>query len=307
MPRPLRFIPEHSLVEITTRTFQGRLLLRPSPQLTDLILGVIGKAQALNGMTIHAFVFLSTHAHLLLSPSSAGQLAKFMQFVNANVAKEAGRLHVWRERLWSRRYRSIVVADEKAAHARLRYILAHGAKEGLLAHPGAWPGPNCIAALTTGEILRGTWFDRSAEYLAHQRGETVFPSQFATTFDIEITPLPCLQHLTADQRQAECRRLVGEIQSTAEAENKEKGRQPMGVAAILAQDPHSKPASTDRSPAPFVHATDDSTEMDFRVRYRAFVDAFRAGALRLRERAHELRDLFPLWAFPPPLPFNAPT
>src|ERR1017187_8355150 len=245
MPRPLRFIPEKSLVEITTRTLQGRLLLRPSPELTDLILGVIGKAQTLYGMTIHAFVFLSTHAHFLLSPASAGQLAKFMQFVNANVAKEAGRLHLWRERLWSRRYRSIVVADEKAAHARLRYILAHGAKEGLVGTPAAWPGPNCIAALTTGAILRGTWFDRSAEYLARQRGETVFPSQFATTFDVHLTPLPCLQHLTADQRQAEYRRTVGEIQAQTEAENKEKGRQPMGVAAILAQDPHSKPAGTD--------------------------------------------------------------
>jgi len=306
MPRPLRFIPEHSLVEITTRTLQGRLLLRPSPELTDLILGVIGKAQARYGMTIHAFVYLSTHAHFLLSPDSAGQLALFMQFVNANVAKEAGRLHVWGERLWSRRYRAIVVADEKAAHSRLRYILAHGAKEGLTASPGAWPGPNCIAALTTGALLRGTWFDRSKVFLARQSGETAFPAQFASTFDVQLTPLPCLQHLTDDQHQAECRRIVGEIQARAEAENKEKGRQPMGVAAILAQDPHSKPASTDRSPAPFVHATDDSTEMDFRVRYRAFVDAFHAGALRLRERARELRDMFPLWAFPPPLPFNAP-
>ena len=249
---------------------------------------------------------MSLSTHFLLSPKSAGQLALFMQFVNANVAKEAGRLHVWRERLWSRRYRSIVVADEKAAHARLRYILAHGAKEGLLGSPGLWPGPNCIAALTTGELLRGTWFDRSAEYLARQRGQTVFPSQFATTFDIKLTPLACLQHLTANQRQAECRRIVAEIKDKAEAENKEKGRTPMGVAAILAQDPHSKPASTDRSPAPFVHATDDSTELEFRIRYRAFVDAFRAGALRLRERARELSEMFPLWAFPPPLPFNAP-
>jgi hypothetical protein len=74
MPRPLRFIPEHSLVEITTRTLQGRLLLKPSPELTDIILGIIGKAQALYGMTIHAFVFMSTHAHFLLSPASAGQL-----------------------------------------------------------------------------------------------------------------------------------------------------------------------------------------------------------------------------------------
>src|ERR1017187_3270520 len=35
MSRPLRFVPEPSLVEITTRTFQGRLLLKPSPELTE--------------------------------------------------------------------------------------------------------------------------------------------------------------------------------------------------------------------------------------------------------------------------------
>jgi len=50
------------------------MLLRPSPELTDIILGIIGKAQELYGMTIHAFVFLSTHAHFLMPPTSAGQL-----------------------------------------------------------------------------------------------------------------------------------------------------------------------------------------------------------------------------------------
>jgi hypothetical protein len=304
--RPLRFIPPDSLVEVTTRTLQGRLLLKPSPELTDLILGVVGKAQALYGITIHAFVFLSTHAHFLVSPSSAGQLARFMQFVNANIAKEAGRLHGWRERLWSRRYRAIVVADEQAAHGRLRYVLAHGVKEGLVGSSGAWPGPNCVEALTTGALLRGTWVDRSAEFKARQRGESVLPSQFVTTFDVELTPLPCLRHLTRDERQANCRRIVAEIKDHAESDNREKGRQPMGVAAILAQDPHSKPASTDRSPAPFVHASDDSIEAEFRAAYRAFVDAFHGGASRLREHARTIVDMFPLWAFPPPLPFNAP-
>ena len=52
MPRPLRFVPEHALVEITTRTLHGRLLLKPSPELTEVVLGTIGKAQALYGMTI---------------------------------------------------------------------------------------------------------------------------------------------------------------------------------------------------------------------------------------------------------------
>jgi hypothetical protein len=98
--------------------------------------------------------------------------------------------------------------------------------------------------------------------------------------------------------------VVGEIKAEAEADNKEKGRTPMTVEAIFAQDPHSRPGSTDRSPAPFVHATDDSTEMEFRVAYRAFVDAFRAGAIRLREHAREIRDMFPFCAFPPQLPFK---
>jgi len=83
-------------------------------------------------MAIHAFVVLSNHTHFLLPPSGADQLAKFMQFVNANIAKEAGRLHKWRDRLWSRRYRSIVIADDQAALARLRYLFSHGAKEGNL-------------------------------------------------------------------------------------------------------------------------------------------------------------------------------
>ena len=97
--------------------------------------------------------------------------------------------------------------------------------------------------------------------------------------------------------------MVAEIKAKAAAENKEKGRTPMTVEQILAQDPHGKPASTDRSPAPCVHATHDSTEQEFRIAYRAFVDAFRAGVIRLRDRAREIRDFFPTGAFPPQLPF----
>jgi hypothetical protein len=39
MSRHLRFIPEGgALVEVTSRTIQGRLLLCPSPKLNDIIL-----------------------------------------------------------------------------------------------------------------------------------------------------------------------------------------------------------------------------------------------------------------------------
>jgi hypothetical protein len=305
MPRPLRFIPEHSLVEITTRTIQGRLLLRPSPELNAVVLGAFGKAQDTYKMTVHAFVVLSTHAHLLVSPTSAQQLARFMQFLNANIAKEVARLHNWPERVWSRRYRAIPVVDDKAAHARMRYQLSHGAKEGLVAAVGSWPGPNCIAALTHGDFLRGTWFDRSAEYRARAAGKDIKPGEFATTYDVKLTPLPCLLDITEDQRQAHYRRVVSEIDVAAAAANKEKGRTPMGVQAILDQDPHHRPEAPDRSPAPLVHAHDDEKREQYLAAYRVFVINFRAGVDSLKAKAKKLTELFPDWAFPPALPFKA--
>jgi REP element-mobilizing transposase RayT len=95
------------------RTLHGRLLLRPSPRANDLIAGVIGRAQRKYDMRIHGLVFLGTHAHLLLSPESPQQLAAFMDYVAGNVAREIGRLHHWRERFWSRRYRAILSRTKK--------------------------------------------------------------------------------------------------------------------------------------------------------------------------------------------------
>ncbi|MGB8294159.1 MAG: hypothetical protein WCG85_01900 [Polyangia bacterium] len=64
----------------------------------------------------------------------------------------------------------------------MAYVQAVSDPAGIRSSKSAeWPGPSSIAALTSGELLRGTWFDRSAEYIARQRGESVLPSQFATT------------------------------------------------------------------------------------------------------------------------------
>ena len=305
MSRPLRFLPANSIVEITTRTLQGRLLLKPSPELNDLILGVIGKAQHDYKMVLQAFVVASNHAHFYARPSTAQQLARFMQFLNANIAREVARLHNWPERVWSRRYRAIPVVDDKAVHARMRYILSHGAKEGLVATAGSWPGPNCVAALTHGDILRGTWHNRSAEYRARAAGKDVKSGDFATTYQVKLTPLPSLLDLTEDQRQAHYRRVVREIDAAAAASNQEKGRTPMGVQAILDQDPHHRPKAPDRSPAPLVHAHDNAKAAAYIAAYRVFVINFCAGVDSLKAKAKQITELFPGWAFPPALPFKA--
>jgi hypothetical protein len=69
----------------------------------------------------------------LLSVDDAEQLARFMQYVDGNIAREVGDLVKWKGPFWARRYKAIVVSNEEAAQVeRLRYLLAHGVKENLV-------------------------------------------------------------------------------------------------------------------------------------------------------------------------------
>src|SRR5262249_51371648 len=135
MSRRIRYLPPDGsgLVEVTCRTVQGRYLLTPSNELNEIILGALGRAQELYPVGICAFAFASNHVHLLLRVESTRQLALFMGHFNSNLAREAGRLVRWREKFWGRRYQAIPISDEEAAQVeRLRYVLAHGCKEGLV-------------------------------------------------------------------------------------------------------------------------------------------------------------------------------
>jgi len=131
------------MVEVTLRTIQGRLLLQPNRATTRTIAGVIGRAQRKHNMAIHMVVAMDNHLHLLISPRDAQQMERFMgHVVGSKVARKAGKLVGWREKLWGRRYTGIVVSEEEEAQsARLRYLLAHGAKEGFTL--SSTTGPAC--------------------------------------------------------------------------------------------------------------------------------------------------------------------
>ena len=65
MARPLRYVPPDSLVEVTCRTLRGRYLLRPSRDLNEIVLGILGHAARRYRVRVCAFVYLSNHCDLL--------------------------------------------------------------------------------------------------------------------------------------------------------------------------------------------------------------------------------------------------
>ena len=299
----MRFIPpDGALVEVTCRTIQGRFLIRPTDELREIVLGTLARAQRHYPVSIHAFVFMSNHYHLLLSVPDAQRLARFMGYVNSKLAREIGRLTGWRDKVWSRRYQAVVVSEEESAQvARLRYILAHGVKEGLVEHPADWPGANTVDAMLKGLSLHGLWFDRTREWAARQRREPYHRLRFATRETVELEPLPCWAHYSAERLHASSRDLLADILAEHPPTPKTRSDSRESLAALLDHQPHERPENLKKSSAPWFHCASKAARKELVEAYGWFLAAYQRAAEKLR--AGNQSVAFPEGSFPPPLPF----
>lgn len=92
--------------------------------------------------------------------------------------------------------------------------------------------------------------------------------------------------------------MVIEIEQAA-AEGRE--REPLGIAAIAAQHPHTPMPRRTRTPIPLVHAASVQAWKAFKSAYRAFLAAYRYASAQLRAGSVGLPSRE--GSFPPPLPF----
>lgn len=292
------------LVEISSRTLFGLYLLRPSKEVNDFILGVLGRAQAKFEVMIHAFSFMSNHFHLLATVLDVDVMSLFAGFLKCNIAKELGRIYDWDECFWGRRYHHLSLgASQEDQEARFRYILSNGSKEGLVASPLDWPGVSSAGALLRGEsTIPCSWYDRTKEYRSGGR------KRFRSDETVRLTPLPFLQGRSADEQQAYVAKTIREIELETAQMHKIDGTTPIGAEAVLRRSPYDKPLQFKSSPAPVIYAADPE---DFRTMLKARkakIDAYRAAAARLKEGKTDVS--FPEGCFPPRLPFvesKAPT
>lgn len=294
--RPLKFLMERgAVVEITTRTIHGRLLIRPGTKANDITSGVMGRSLSLfPEVRLFGHWFLSNHYNLLAYFPNAQVMAAFMNHLNGCLGRELGALYDWKEKIFGRRYRAIVLADEESQVRRLAYLLAQGTKEGLVARPDQWPGTNCLRTLLEGTTLQGPWLDKTALYRARRSRPDARAKDFITQYEVRIDPLPCWAALPEEERRARVRTIVSSIEEAAAAENARLRRKPMGAEKILRQHPHDHPAKIAKSPAPMCHAASRASFWRYANAYRAFVKAYREASRALRAG-----DLGALERFPP--------
>jgi putative transposase len=303
MARKPRYVPQsRTLISITNRTIQDRYLLRPGLSFNDLFLGILGRTQRLHEMAIAAVTVLPNHFQLLLIVDDAEEVSNFMRDLQSNTAREVNRLTGWKGPVFEHRYNMTVVTDEEPAQVeRLKYVLANGVKENLVARVCQWPGVHSAEALMHGKPLQGHWIDRTRESAARNRGEKLRREDYVFAESVVLSPIPCWAHLPEDRYREQVKTLVEEGEAEAALARKHSGARVLGVKAILAQDPQARPTSVERSPVPLVHAATKAARELFYELYAEFVSAFRAAADALRQGRRDVP--FPIGSFPPRLPF----
>jgi REP element-mobilizing transposase RayT len=295
MGRPVRHLQPDGYYFVTARCFQARLLLRPSAETNAVVGGTLARAVALHGVELFGYVVASNHLHLLLRAPN-GNLPNFMQYLLSNTAKKVGRLVAWRGGLWERRYSAEPVLDDDALVGRLRYILSHGVKEGLVRQCAHWPGLSCLVQLLGDRIRRFQWFDWTQRWkCTPDKLETraLLDERWARDVELELKPLPCWAHLSELVRRERASELVASI----ERDGRLSGTGVLGSKGVLSQRPQRRPANVKRSPRPLCHSSTREAWAAYRELYASFVAVFREASKRWR--SGQLGAFFPQFAIRP--------
>lgn len=298
-------------VEICQRTLHGRYLTRPDPEFNQRAVGVLAKAQTMYGVRLHAFTTLSSHLHLLATFDDAEQMARFCCHVFTNLSKLVGRFYDWPGTVFPEPYHHVELSREPEVEAaRLKYVLGQGCKENLVASPLDWPGASSTRALVRRDLanrVQGEWVDGTALAKARSRGSLETERDFMESVEVELSPIPSLAHLTGEQYRGFVVGLVREIEQETEARHRSDGTRPLGIVAILAVDPHTRPAELEKSVQPWFFALDPLQRQALATALSWIVASYREAAALLKEVVAGGGDprtvQFPVGTFPPGLPF----
>ena len=88
--------------------------------------------------TIHAYVLMTNHVHLLLTPQSAGSAGVLMKRLGQRYVQYINRTYRRSGTLWEGRYRSCMTQEEENVLGCYRYIELNPVRAGIVEHPAEY-------------------------------------------------------------------------------------------------------------------------------------------------------------------------
>jgi putative transposase len=92
-----------------------------------------------HALSIHAYVWMTNHIHLLATPENENSISKVFQSVGRKYVQYFNFTYKRSGTLWEGRYRSTVVDSEQYLLTLMRYIELNPVRAGMVTHPKDYP------------------------------------------------------------------------------------------------------------------------------------------------------------------------
>jgi putative transposase len=97
------------------------------------------RAAAARGCSVHAYVLMTNHVHLLVTPAEAGAVGAMMQDIGRRYVRVINTIHGRTGSLWGGRFKSSLVDSETYLLTCHRYIECNPVRAGMVVRPAAYP------------------------------------------------------------------------------------------------------------------------------------------------------------------------
>ncbi len=150
----------------------------------QMYLIALGRALQEAGCDLHAYVLMTNHVHLLVTPRAADSAPRLTISLGRRYARYFNDLHGRTGPLWEGRYRASVIDSDRYFLACSRYIEMNPVRAGMVGHPAeyAWSSYRANALRTD-----NPWLSPHSCYRALGPGEDARARAYALLFDDDLS------------------------------------------------------------------------------------------------------------------------
>lgn len=98
----------------------------------------LGEACERHGTQVHAYVLMTNHVHLIMTPCKDNGIGKVMQAVGRRYVQYFNRRQGRTGTLWEGRYRATLIDSDRYLLTCYRYVELNPVRAGLVAHPAQY-------------------------------------------------------------------------------------------------------------------------------------------------------------------------
>ena len=135
---------------------------------------------------LHAYVLMTNHFHLLLTPEFATGPSMLMKFLGQRYVQYVNRTYKRSGSLWEGRFRASLVQTEQYLLSCYRYIELNPVRANMVKHPQDYQWSS-YAANALGK--KAVWLTPHDEYLALGRNDVERLSAYRALFETELDPV----------------------------------------------------------------------------------------------------------------------